>query len=96
MQPKYGIGLHDADYGKAAEAMGALGFTVTDPKDLRNVFDRAANSDRPVVIDVKIANSRPFPAEKMQLDTDRFTAAEIETFSERYQVRQMPLLKTLL
>ena len=96
MQPKYGIGLQDADYGKAAEAMGALGFTVTDPKDLGEVFDRAAESDRPVVIDVKIANSRPFPAEKMQLDTDRFTAAEIETFSERYQVRQMPLLKTLL
>ena len=95
-QPKYGIGLQDADFGKAAEAMGALGFTVTDPKDLKSVFDKAAVSGRTVVIDVKIANSRPFPAEKMALDTDRFTAAEIETFSERYQVKKMPPLKALL
>lgn len=95
-QPKYGIDLQGADYGKAGEAMGALGFTVRDPKDLPRVFDEAARSDRPVVIDCKITNARPFPAEKLELDTDRFTAAEIETFTERYEVREMPLLKELL
>ena len=94
-QPKYGIDLQGADYGKAGEAMGALGFTVTDPKDLERVFDEAARSERPVVIDVKITNDRPFPAEALQLDTDRFTAAEIGTFTARYQVSNMPLLKEL-
>lgn len=95
-QPKYGIDLQGADYGKAAEAMGALGFTVTDPKDLAHVFDEAAKSDRPVVIDVKITGARPFPAENMILDADRFTAEEIASFKKRYEVRDMPLLKELL
>ena len=95
-QPKYGIDLQGADYGKAGEAMGALGFTVTDPKDLRRVFDEAVQSNRPVVIDVKITNARPFPAEAMVMDTDRFTAAEIGAFQTRYEIKDMPLLKDLL
>ncbi len=95
-QPKYGIDLLGADYGKAAEAMGALGFTVTDPRDLGRVFDEAAKSNRPVVIDLKITNARPFPAERLELDPERFTAAEIAAFTERYGVKDLPLLKELL
>lgn len=95
-QPQYGVRLMDADYAAAASAMGAEGFTVTDPKDLPSVFDRAAASQRPVVIDVKITDDRPFPAEKMILDTDRFTEAEIYTFTEKYRVTGMPLLRELL
>lgn len=95
-QPKYGIDLMGADYAKIGEAMGARGFTVTHRSQLKEVFDQAARSDAPVVIDIKIENKRPFPAEAMALDTDRFTAAEIETFSTRYEVGDMPLLKQLL
>lgn len=95
-QPKYGVDLLGADYGMAAEAMGAKGYTVTRPEQLSKVFSEARKCVRPVVIDVKIANSRPFPAEAMMLDTDRFTAAEIETFVKRYDVTAMPLLKELL
>ena len=95
-QPKYGIDLQGADYGKAAEAMGAMGFTVTDPKDLERVFDQAAKSDRPVVIDIKIANIRPFPAEAMKLEPGRFSREEIDGFTARYQVKGMPTLKELI
>lgn len=95
-QPKYGINLQSADYGKAAEAMGALGFTVKDPRELGRVFDAATKSDRPVVIDLKITDARPFPSENMVLDADQSTAAEIDAFKKRYEVKDMPTLSELL
>lgn len=64
-QPKYGVDLDGADYAKIAEAMGAKGFTVTRREQLKEVFDEAKKSDIPVVIDIKLENKRPFPAEIM-------------------------------
>ncbi|MDR2956315.1 MAG: hypothetical protein LBV43_14680 [Prevotella sp.] len=69
-QPKYGVDLISADYAKIAEAIGTKGFTVTRREQLREVFDKARGSKIPVVIDLKIENKRPFPAEIMVLDED--------------------------
>lgn len=95
-QPKYGVELPHTDYAGAARAMGAVGYTVTERGQLRHVFDEAARSERCVVIDVKTGNRRPFPAEAMKLDSDRFTEAEREGFASRYQVSDMPTLKEIL
>ncbi len=95
-QPKYGIDLLGADYAKIGEGMGAKGFTVTRREQLRSAFDEAAASTVPVVIDVKVTNARPFPAEAMILDKERFSPAEIDAFVKRYEVKDMPLLKELL
>lgn len=95
-QPKYGVDLTSADYAKIGEAMGAKGFTVTRKEQLKQVFDEAKNSTIPVVIDVKIENKRPFPAEAMVLDSDIYGEEAIETFKKRYEVENMPLLKDLL
>lgn len=94
--PKYGVDLTSADYAKVGEALGAVGFSVTRPEQLRPVFDQAKELNAPVVIDVKIRNERPFPAEAMVLDPDKFDADKIEAFKSRYQVNGMPLLKELL
>lgn len=95
-QQKYGVSLQDVDFAKAGEAMGAKGYTVTRRERLREVFDAAKNSDVPVVIDIKIANTRPFPAEAMILDPEKYSREEIDAFCRRYEVRDMPLLKELL
>lgn len=95
-QPKYGVDLAGADYGKAAEAMGAKGFTVTRAEQLKEVFDAAKGSSLPVVIDVKISNDRPFPAEAFVLDEEEYGKEAVEAFKKRYQVKNMPLLKDLL
>lgn len=95
-QPKYGIDLQGADYGVAAEALGAKGYTVTRPEQLRNVFDEAAKSTVPVVIDVKIADLRPVPVEALKLDPERFSAVEIDEFKKRYEIEGMPILRELL
>lgn len=95
-QTKFGIELAGADFGKVGEALGAKGYTVTEINDLPMVFDQAKNSKGPVVIDVKIANERPLPVEKLQLDPQKFSAEEINAFKEKYQVRDMPALTELL
>lgn len=95
-QHKYGVDLAGADYAKIGEAMGAKGFSVTKQEQLRQVFDEAQKSKVPVVIDVKIENKRPFPAEAMILDTDKYSKEEVDKFVKRYEVKDMPLLKDLL
>lgn len=95
-QPKYGVDLMDADYAKIAEGMGAKAFSVTHSDQLRTVFDEAAQSKIPVVIDVKIKHDRPFPAEAFILDEEKYGKEAVEAFKIRYQVKDMPLLKELM
>lgn len=95
-RPDDDVALGGADFAKAAEAMGARGFSVTEAWQLPGVFDRARRSDRPVVIDVNTADERPFPAHAMVLDPEAHGVQEIKAFKKRYQVRGMPLLRELL
>lgn len=95
-QTKYGVFLESADFAKAGEAMGAKGFTVRRRDELADVFDEARQCERPVVIDVKIANERPFPAEAMALDPNKHAAEDIRAFKERYHVTDLPMLEELL
>ena len=95
-QPRYGVLLQGADFAGAGIAMGAKGYTVTRPSELPQVFDEARASDAPVVIDVKIGNTRPFPAEAMVLDPARYSREEIDGFRKRYQVSGMPVLRELM
>jgi pyruvate oxidase len=95
-QPKFGVDLAAADYAKIGEAMGAKGFTVTRREQLKAIFDEAQKSKIPVVIDMKIANKRPFPAEAIVLDKDRYGKDAVEAFVKRYEVSGMPVLKELL
>ena len=95
-QTKYGVLLDAIDFAKVGEAMGAKGFTVTRREELRQVFDQARDSDIPVVIDVKIANTRPFPAEAMILDPAKYSEAEIQAFRTLYEAEGMTRLQDLL
>jgi pyruvate oxidase len=95
-QNKYGVDLASTDYAKAAQAMGARGYSITKREQLKSVFDEVKNSKIPVVIDLKITNDRPFPAEAMILDLQKHKEEEIDTFIKRYEVKNMPVLKELL
>ncbi|WP_086347294.1 pyruvate oxidase [Candidatus Enterococcus clewellii] len=95
-QKKFGVFLEGADYGKAGEALGADGFTITNYEQLAPAFEAAKNSKRPVVIDVKIRNARPLPVEELVLDPEKFSPEEIDAFKQKYEVHGMPVLKELL
>ncbi|MCD8138430.1 MAG: pyruvate oxidase [Planctomycetaceae bacterium] len=95
-QTKFGVDLTGADYAKMGEAMGARGFRVDRPEQLHAVFDAARDSRVPVVIDIKVDNQRPFPAEAMVLDPEKHSKEDIEAFKKRYDVDDMPVLRELL
>jgi len=45
--------FNDFDYGKAAEGFGCYGEAVSDPNEIKPALERAKNSGKPAVIDVK-------------------------------------------
>lgn len=85
---RFGVDLQDVDFGKAAEALGAKGFTVTEYDQLEEAFNAAKDSDRPVVIEVKITNDDPLPVEALQLGDD--------AFNKRYESSNLVPLSELL
>jgi acetolactate synthase-1/2/3 large subunit len=48
------VDLPDFDYGKCAESFGCYGESVSDPIEIKNALERAKNSNKPAVIDIKI------------------------------------------
>jgi acetolactate synthase-1/2/3 large subunit len=55
MEKRYiDVNLPEFDYGKCAEGFGCYGEAVDDPNEIRNALERAKNSGKPAVIDVKI------------------------------------------
>ena len=52
--PEHETGLHNPDYVKLAEAVGAKGFLITKPEDLDGKLSEALETDGPVIIDVHV------------------------------------------
>ena len=48
------VDFPDFDHSKLAEAFGCYGESVSDPNEIKNALQRAKNSGKPAVIDVKI------------------------------------------
>jgi pyruvate dehydrogenase (quinone)/pyruvate oxidase len=57
--PEYAVDLHPIDFAKFAEACGAKGITVTDPKDMGSAVDEAFAHKGPVVVDCEIDPHEP-------------------------------------
>jgi acetolactate synthase-1/2/3 large subunit len=53
------VDLPEFDYAKCAEGFGCYGEVVTDPNEIKAALDRAKNSGKPAVLDVKIEFSTP-------------------------------------
>lgn len=50
--PEFGTVLDNPDFASVAEAMGATGFRIDEPHDLRSIMARALATPGPVVVDV--------------------------------------------
>ncbi|TFG02547.1 MAG: thiamine pyrophosphate-binding protein [Promethearchaeota archaeon] len=53
------VDLPEFDYAKCAEGFGCYGEVVTDPNEIRAALDRAKNSGKPAVLDVKVKYDVP-------------------------------------
>ncbi|MDG2978022.1 pyruvate oxidase [Latilactobacillus curvatus] len=95
-QPHSGVAIQGADYGAAATAMGAKGFTVRTLAELKAAFAAAKGTKEPVVIDVKIANERPLPVEQLVIDDQTQDPAEVAAFVEKYHAQGLKPFRTFL
>jgi len=60
--PEFGVELQPIDFAKYAEAAGAAGFTLRDPKDAKDVIQKALQHDGPAVVEAVVdANEPPLP-----------------------------------
>ena len=59
------VDFPEFDYGKAAEGFGCYGEEVTDPNEIKPALERAKNSGKPTVIDVKIKYDTPYAGYNM-------------------------------
>ncbi len=51
------VDLPDFDFAKCAEGFDCYGETITDPRKIKPALERAKNSNKPAVIDIKIAQA---------------------------------------
>ena len=95
-QPHSGVDLIDADYGKAAEAMGAQGFEVHNLDELKAAFAKAKDRKGPVVIDVKISDLRPIPVEQLVLYKQTQDPEAVDAFVKKYHAETLIPFRQLL
>lgn len=94
-----GVQFQDTDYAKLAESMGAVGYTLTEINQLPQVFDAAMKDiadGRVVLIDAKITNQRPLPAEMLELDPRLSSDEAIAQFKKRYEAENLKPLSFFL
>jgi acetolactate synthase-1/2/3 large subunit len=53
------VDLPEFDYARCAEGFGCYGEVVTDPNEIKAAFERAKNSGKPAVLDIKIGFDTP-------------------------------------
>ncbi len=52
--PEYGTELHPIDFEKFAESCGGIGFTVTEPGQLKLALKAALDSGHPCIVQVAV------------------------------------------
>jgi pyruvate dehydrogenase (quinone) len=62
--PEFGVDLQPIDFAKYAEAAGAAGFTINDPKEAESVLRKALQHDGPAVVEAIVdPNEPPLPGQ---------------------------------
>lgn len=97
----YGVDLPDTDWAMAAQAMGAIGFTVTTSKELEDAMQeiqklQTSSNQKPILVDAKIYYQDPMDTSNVILDPDRYSHAEIEQYKAKYCVFGQPALSEIL
>jgi pyruvate dehydrogenase (quinone) len=87
--PEYGVDLAPIDFVKFAEACGAVGFRIDDPKECGAILDRAlsANPGGPVVIEAVVDPfEAPMPAKVTFEQAAKFTESLVRGEPNRKKI----------
>lgn len=90
-QAPYGIDLVGADWGKVAQDMGAIGFTVTNLAELKDAMNQINDLQKkgnqlPIVLDAKIQNIDPLDTSFIPVDPETFDADTIANYRKTYDL----------
>jgi pyruvate dehydrogenase (quinone) len=87
--PEYGVDLEPIDFVKFAEACGAIGFRIDDPKECGDILDRAltASTGGPVIIEVVVDPfEAPMPAKVTFEQALKFTESLVRGEPNRSKI----------
>ena len=88
-QPLSGVDLPDTDWAKVGEGYGAVGYTVRTKAEFKQALEDAKQTDKPVVIDVKLTHAMPFTTEHMYLDDAWQDKDKIAAFVKKYDAQDL-------
>ena len=88
-QPLSGVDLPDTDWAKVGEGYGAVGYTVRTKAEFKQALEDAKQTDKPVVIDVKLTHAMPFTTEHMYLDDSWQDKDKIAEFVKKYDAQDL-------
>ncbi|PZQ83494.1 MAG: pyruvate oxidase [Ancylobacter novellus] len=66
--PQFGCELQPIDFAMAAEAMGGIGYSITNPEHVEDVLERAFAAEGPVLIEAVVDAAEPMMPPKMPAD----------------------------
>jgi pyruvate dehydrogenase (quinone) len=85
--PQFGVELQPIDFALHAQACGAAGFTIEDPKDASDVLRRALAHDGPAVIQAVVdPNEPPLPGNITMEQSLHFVEALLKGEKDRGEI----------
>jgi pyruvate dehydrogenase (quinone)/pyruvate oxidase len=85
--PEYGVQLQPIDFVGVANALGAMGIRIDDPKHCGELLDKALNHPGPVLIEAVVdPNEPPLPAKVKPEQAKNFAEAIMKGQPNRFQI----------
>ncbi|MFD1125250.1 pyruvate oxidase [Lentilactobacillus raoultii] len=95
-QPLSGVDLPDTNWAEVAKGMGAVSYTVHTKDDMQKAIQEAKNTDKPVVIDVKLTHKMPLTTQHMFIDPSWQDPKKVDEFVKKYQAQDLKPLSYFL
>lgn len=95
-QPLSGVDLPDTNWAEVTKGMGAVSYTVHTKEDMQKALKDAENTDKPVVIDVKLTHEMPLTTQHMFLDTSWQDKDKVAEYVKKYQAQDLKPLSYFL
>ncbi|MEY2348322.1 pyruvate oxidase [Lentilactobacillus buchneri] len=95
-QPLSGVDLPDTNWAEVTKGMGAVSYTVHTKEDMQKALKDAENTDKPVVIDVKLTHEMPLTTQHMFLDTSWQDKDKVAEYVKKYQAQDLTPLSYFL
>ncbi|WP_221566611.1 pyruvate oxidase [Alkalihalobacillus sp. TS-13] len=92
---EYGTDLKNIDFAAFARSCGGEGYTVMNHRELSATFKKAAQANKPVIVDVVIEDQPPLPGKITYGQAAGYSKHVMKKFFKEHEVDMPPLKKAL-